>query len=239
MTIEFKNVMKKVRLGPVRLNYHDLNLRFEQNARIAFLGQKEAGLEAIVSLICTADAPDKGRVSRTHSISWPIPSAQFLKKHLSLAANSRFIARLYEKPEDEFVAKVSEMAQIRDHYDTRGDQAPKDAVSRFLFSLGMCLEFDQYIITSMSVGDKDARARFGEILNGKLEHAGLLLVGPDIKSAQQFCDQAYVFDEGRATYFDDMEAAAEFFGGVSGKGGGEEEFFEEDSELESLVNMDF
>src|ERR1700759_761500 len=73
MTIELIDVTKKVRLGPIRLTYKDLNIRVEQNARMAFLAQKSAGVEAILNLICAADAPDSGIVRRTHSISWAIP----------------------------------------------------------------------------------------------------------------------------------------------------------------------
>ena len=69
MTIELKNVMKKVRLGPVKTTYDDLNIRIEEKSRMALLGGKTAGLEAIVNLICAADAHDKDVIQRTHSIS--------------------------------------------------------------------------------------------------------------------------------------------------------------------------
>jgi capsular polysaccharide transport system ATP-binding protein len=239
MTIEFRNVSKKVRLGPVRLTYRDLNLRIEQDAHVAFLGHKEAGLPAIVDLICGADACDKGTITRTHSISWPIPSSQFLKKHLPIAANARFVARLYEVNEDEFVSRVAKMAEAEEFLGTRGDMCPKDVLARFFFSLGMCLDFDQLILTNAAIGGKADRTRMGEILSEKITQTGLLLVTSDIKSAQQFCDQAYVFDEGRATFFDDMDAAAEFFGSIATKGGEEEDFFDSDPELENLVNVDF
>src|SRR6185312_2567046 len=69
MSIELRNVTKKVRMGPVRVTYSGLDLTIPDGARMALLGRKEAGLEKIVDLICAADAPDKGYVTRTQSIS--------------------------------------------------------------------------------------------------------------------------------------------------------------------------
>jgi capsular polysaccharide transport system ATP-binding protein len=241
MTIEFINVTKKVRQGHVRLTYENLNIRVEPHAKMALLGHKEAGLESITSLICSADAPDKGRVLRTHSISWPIPSSQFLKKHLPLATSARFLARLYEVDPSGYIGRIAEMAQIGDHMNSRGDKCPKEAVSRFLFSAGLCLSFEQYIFTNLNAGGKDDRARFADLVKETAARAGLLFIGSDLKVAQQFCDEAYVFDGKSATYFDDMDAAAEFLGSIAKKGDDDEgeDFFDADPELESLVNMDF
>ena len=239
MTIEFQNVTKKVRLGPVRLTYEDLNIRVEENTRMAFLGQKNAGLDAIVNLVCAADAPDSGIVRRSHSISWAIPGNSFLHKHHTIAANARFIARLYEANADEFLARVSEMAMLGEFLNVRADVCPKEALSRFAFSVGMCLPFDHYILTSTSAGSKEDKPHFAEVVTEVGQRSGLLLVTSDLKSAQQFCDQAYVFAEGRATYFDNIEAAAEFYGSLASEGDDGESFFDAEDELQDLVNVDF
>jgi len=48
MSIELRNVTKKVRMGPVRVTYSGLDLTIPDGARMALLGRKEAGLEKIV-----------------------------------------------------------------------------------------------------------------------------------------------------------------------------------------------
>lgn len=239
MTIELKDVMKKVRQGAIRVTYEDINIRVEEKAKVAFLGHKEAGLSAIVDLICGADAPDRGTVRRSHSISWAIPSNAFVHKHHSLAASARFIARLYEADEQDFLTKISEMGELGDVLNTRGDKCPKEALSRFSFYTGVCLPFDRYILAGSFMGGKGERERRAEVLNDLSVRAGLLMVTHDIKTAQQFCDQAYVFDGGQATYFDNMEAAAEFFSAITAQGGDDDDFFDAEPELQELVNMDF
>jgi capsular polysaccharide transport system ATP-binding protein len=239
MTIELRGVTKKVRHGAIRRTYEDINIRIEENANVAFLGHKDAGLSAIVDMICAADAPDLGTVRRTHSISWAIPDSKFIHKHHPLASSARFIARLYEADEKEFVARVSEMADLGEFMNVRGDMCPKDALSRLAFCVGICLPFDRYILASNFMGGKSERERRTEILNDLSTRAGLLIATHDVKSAQQFCDQAYVFDGSRATYFDNIEAAAEFFGTIASEGTEDDDFFDAEPELQDLVNMDF
>jgi capsular polysaccharide transport system ATP-binding protein len=239
MTIELCNVKKKVRLGPVRLTYENLNLRVEEKAHMAFLGHKDAGLEAITNLICNSDAPDSGVIKRSHSISWPIPDSKYLHKHHPLVGSARFIARLYEVDQRAYIEKLSEMAELGDFINIRGDMCPKDVVSRFAFYAGICLPFDQYIMTNVAVGGRTGRDRMIEVIGQLKERAGLLLVTADVKSAQLHCDQAYVFHDGGATYFDNMEAAAEFFGSIASTGDEGDDFFDAEPELEDLVNVDF
>ncbi len=239
MTIEFKSVTKKVRLGAVKVTYENLNIRIEEKARIALIGTKEAGVESIASLICAADAPDKGAIRRTHSISWAIPSTPHVHKHHPLISSARFLARLYEVDEKDYLARVLEMADIGDAVNLRADQCPKEKSSRFFFSAGVCLPFEQYILTGVNVGGKDDKERFAEIVEGLGRKAGILLVTQDVKAAQRFCTEAYVFDKGQATYFDDMDAAAEYLRGADAKDEDDEGFFDSDPELENLINVDF
>jgi capsular polysaccharide transport system ATP-binding protein len=238
MSIELHNVTKKVRLGHVRLTYEDLNLHIPDSASVALLGYKEAGLEAITNLICAADAPDKGRVVRSHSISWPIPSSSFVASHLPLVSSARFIARLYEVDENAYVAKLEELGRFGDWFGTTVKLCPGEIRSLFSFLCGITLPFDQYIFTGLNVGPKNERGRIGEMLDELRQRAGFLLIGQDVKNAQAYCSQAYVFDQGQATFYDDMEAAIEHFSTIE-KQDIENDGFMADSELEDLVNGDF
>ncbi len=239
MTIEFRNVTKKVRLGSVRLTYEDLNLSIEGGAHVALLGHKEAGLEAIVKLMCAADAPDKGQVTRSHSISWPLPTSSYLSKHVSLTANANFLARLYEVDEKEFAARVAEIAGIQEFMGVNGSSIPSDVKSWFCFAVGVCLPFDQYILTGTGIGKKADRARSDEIIEDLRKRAGLILVTSQTKTAQQLCEQAYVFDQGKATFYDDIEAACEHFDSVEAEEVSDDDFMEAEPELENLVNTEF
>ena len=238
MSISLRNVTKKVRLGPVKLTYEGLNVEIADGAHVALLGHKDAGLEAIVNLICAADAPDQGTVTRSQSISWAIPSANFISKHLSLAANARFLARLYETDDEAYVARLVELGQFGKAFDVKVEECPTELRSLFCFLAGICLPFDHYILTNVSVGKKADRERTAAMVEDLGKRAGLVVVGHDLRGAQQLCDQAYVFESGRATFYSDMEAAGEHFNSIVAKDVEEDDFLGSDTELVDLVNMD-
>jgi len=242
MTIELHNVKKNVRAGSVRLTYEDLNIRLADGANVAFLAHVEAGIESIINLICAADAPDNGWITRNHSISWPIPASLYIQKHLSLAANARFLARLYEADEKDYLARIAETG-LGPFMDSRVDKVSGEIKTVFAFVAGVSLPFDRYIVTKTAVGKKAFPDLTDRLLNDVRERAGLLLVTPAAKVAAQYCDQAYVFDQGIATFYDDMEAAAEHFNSIQSKDkdrdAGDDEEEEDDSDLQNMVGLDF
>jgi capsular polysaccharide transport system ATP-binding protein len=241
MSVRLHNVTKKVRLGPVRLTYENLNIDVPDGGRVALLGHKDAGLPAIVNLMCAADAPDAGYVERTQSISWSIPSSSYIAKHLTLAANARFVARLYETDENAYCARLQELGQFGDAFNTVVDQCQNEHRSMFCFLAGICLPFDHYVLTNVNIGKKGDRERTAAMVQELSERASIVLVGQDVKNAKILCDRAYVFQDGKATFYDDMEAAGEHFASVDASNVDEDDddFMGGDSALQDLVNMDF
>jgi len=243
MTIELQHVKKNVRAGSVRVTYEDLNIRLGEGADVAFLAHSEAGIESVLSLLCAADAPDRGRIIRDHSISWSIPSTQYIQRHVSLAANARFLARLYEVDEKDYLASVSESG-LAPFMDTRVDKVSSEIKTVFAFVTGVLLPFDRYIVTKAAVGKKAFPDLAGRLLDDLRARAGLLLVTAQAKTAAQYCDQAYVFDQGTATFYDDMEAATEHFNSIQSKdkdreAGGDDEEEDDDSDLQNMMALDF
>jgi capsular polysaccharide transport system ATP-binding protein len=243
MTVELHNVTKKVRAGAVRVNYENLNIRLDDKAHVAFLAHSEAGVPSIIDLFCGADAPDKGRVIRNHSISWPIPDAMYIQKHLSLSANARFLARLYEVDEKDYLTRLAETG-LTPFMDTRVDMVNADVKSMFAFVAGVCLPFDRYILTKTVVGKKGFPGLSDRLVDELRERAALLLVTSAAKTAAQYCDQAYVFDQGAATFYDDMEAATEHFNSIQSKdkdreADDDEADEDDDSDLQNMVGLDF
>jgi capsular polysaccharide transport system ATP-binding protein len=240
MTLELNHVTKKVRAGSVRVTYQDLNIRIEDGANVAFLGHSEAGIDVIINVLCGADAPDKGKVVRTHSISWPIPATTFMQSHLSLTANARFLARLYEVDERAYLTKIAENGLAR-FLDTRADEVSGEIKTLFAFVAGVCLPFDCYILNKTAIAKKTYPDLAERLIDDIRQKGGLLLVTAMAKTAEQFCDQAYVFDQGQATFHDDMEAAVEHFNSIESKDRSieGEETDDADSDLQNMVGVDF
>jgi capsular polysaccharide transport system ATP-binding protein len=232
MSIEFKNVSIRTRrtLTPVLLE--NLNIRLAKGDRVAFLSPG-AALRALIGVISGAKAPDGGTVVRNDTISWPIPGSGFLHKHLNFIANARFVARLYGVDQAPYLAKVLDLARIVDLAEERIDHCPKDAVARFSFALGACLPFDMYLLTTTKIGNKRDSERYAELIADLGRDAGLLIATSSGKAICDFCDQAYVFDRGRAHHYTDVEAAAEHMARIAkpNDGADEEDLHAEDERI--------
>jgi capsular polysaccharide transport system ATP-binding protein len=222
MSIEFKNVSIRTRrtLTPVLLE--NLNIRLAKGDHVAFLSPG-AALRALIGVISGAKAPEGGTVVRNDTISWPIPGSGFLHKHLNFIANARFVARLYGVDQAPYLAKVLDLARIVDLAEERIDHCPKDAVARFSFALGACLPFDMYLLTTTKIGNKRDSERYAELIADLGRDAGLLIATSSGKAIRDFCDQAYVFDRGRAHHYTDVEAAAEHMARIAKPNDGADE----------------
>jgi len=217
MTIEFRHVDKRTRKTIAPVSFKDLNFSISERGRTALLGHQGSGLDAILDLICGADAPDSGEIIRDAAISWPIPEMNFMHRHLSFEANANFIARLYGVDKASFLSRVIEMADVRDLLLERVDYCPRGVLSRFACALGVCLPFDLYVLTNTGIGEKQDRERFNAIIEEIGQKSGILLAMSNGKAAQQFCDKAFVLDAGRMVYYDDIEAAVEHFQSIDSK----------------------
>jgi capsular polysaccharide transport system ATP-binding protein len=209
MIVEMRGVRKRTRMTVRPVIFENLNLRIEDGAHIGLLGHIDSGLDAIVDMICGADAPDAGRVIRGSKISWPIPDSGFIHKHRSLAATTRFIAQLYEVDPSAYLSKVVEMASLQEFVSERLDHCPKSALSRMAFALGACLPFETYLFTAMKFGDKEDAEQLDQLVADLTRDKGLVLATSQAKAVKKFCNTAFVLDSGRAVYYEDIEAALE------------------------------
>jgi capsular polysaccharide transport system ATP-binding protein len=193
----------------------DINLRIGPRDRVALLCPAKGGLTELVGVISGAKAPEQGKVIRNSSLSWPIPGSAFLHKHLSFVGNARFIARLYGVDQSSFISRVIDMARVSDLAEERLSRCPKAPLSRFSFALGACLPFDIYFLTSFSIGDKKDKPRYAEVIGELASGSGLLIATGNPKGIQQFCDQAYVFEQSGPVHYDDVEVAIEHFSRIA------------------------
>jgi capsular polysaccharide transport system ATP-binding protein len=209
--IELRNVAVRTRRTIAPLSLTGINLRIDRRDRLALLAPSKGSLGLIVDLLCTANAPDAGTVVRGSSLSWPIPGNAFFHKHLTFIGNARFIARLYEMDQKTFVPKVIELAGVEDLAEERIDHCPSSARSRFAFALGVSLPFDIYLFTNTSVGEKESREKYSEMIADLANRSGLVIATGNAKSARPFCNKAYVLDPAGSVLYEDMDAAFEHF----------------------------
>jgi capsular polysaccharide transport system ATP-binding protein len=233
--IELSNVTFRTRntLSPVV--FEDVNFRIDDGEHVAILAPNNlSGLSVLQQLICGADAPDTGRVVRTGSLSWPIPGNSFFHKHTSFVANSRFIARMYGLDSKTFISRVCEMAGVTDIMHERLDYCPKSALAPFAFSLGACVPFDTYLLTSAVAAKGKDGAALQQCLQDLAARSGIIVMSTSAKGVSDLCERAYVLDKGKVIPHDDVEEAADHLKQLAAKAVDDDDLIKEVSEEELL-----
>jgi len=230
----------RIARGQHRL-FEDLNIEIGQGDRTALLGGPRSGKSTVLSLLCGSVEPDLGRVFRDGRISWPLPSGPRLSKTLTGVNNARFLARLYDMDEDEYLERIQSFTGIDSLLNDRLRFWPKDKRAMFTVALGLCTEFDIYLFDDkIASGSKEFRTRCNAVLASLGAGKSIFFATQDAAIAAAYCNQAYVLHEGRALFFPEIADAATFYASL-GKTRAEiteeepEEEVEEDSDPEATA----
>src|SRR5271165_3602074 len=113
MSIELRDISKTVHIDgkPQRL-FSGLSMRIDVGQRVGILGLPKTGKSTLLRLMCDTEKFGSGTIRRTSSLSWPIPTADYLAMHITVAANIRFLARIYGTESDKFIREIGRMADV-------------------------------------------------------------------------------------------------------------------------------
>jgi capsular polysaccharide transport system ATP-binding protein len=213
MSIELHDVSKAVLAGRSRRSvFKHLDFWMEATDRVAVLGVRGSGTDTFLEIVC-GEAVDEGWVECTSRISWAIPSSTFLASMSSVATNLRFVARLYGLADKEkFVEEVIQMAQIEAYTNEKLNTCPRTVRMQMSFAMGLWFDFDIYLFSEKVLpASKPFLRRATEILKARTQGKGMLVATSSPAVAQQYCDTAFVIDQGRADYYTDMKMALRHF----------------------------
>ena len=116
MALEMVDVHKTyVTRGLRREILRGANGFFARGERVGILGRNGSGKSTLVRLLGGVEAPTKGAIRRSMTISWPIGLAAGFQPMLSGADNARFIARIYGRPIRETVDFVEDFAELGEY----------------------------------------------------------------------------------------------------------------------------
>ncbi len=235
MTIELSGVTKVMRHGRSRhVLFKNLDIRVEPGEKVAVLAVKGSGKSTLLKMMCGAEPADAGSVTRTSSVSWPIPTATYLAQLSSVITNIRFIARLYGVDQEQFIAEVADMAKVRGFLNEKLGRCPRFVRPQLGFALGLWFDFDIYLFDDRVItGGKSYLKTASQIFESRTKGRGLLVATSVPKVAQDHCDTAYVVEHGHSVYYSDMDEAIKHFKSLE-KLSAPEEAEEEDEEDEEI-----
>ena len=196
--------------GHAKYIANDITTTFPPGISIGLLGRNGAGKSTLLRLIAGTLNPDSGRVRVEGTISWPIGLAGCIHPELTGAQNVRFIARIYGVDTDELVDFVGDFAELGMHCRQPVRTYSSGMRARLNFGMSMGIRFDTYLIDEVTaVGDASFRAKSQHLFAARMANSGALLVTHSPQMLRSMCQSGVVLENGKLTYYADVEAAIE------------------------------
>jgi capsular polysaccharide transport system ATP-binding protein len=186
----------------------NVTLSLPAGRSVALLGRNGAGKSTLLQMIAGTLDPDRGRIVREGSVSWPVGFGGSFHRELTGAQNVRFIARIYGVDTDALLAFVENFAELGPHFHMPVKSYSSGMRSRLTFGASMGIRFDTYLVDEVTaVGDARFRRKSRAVFRDRMRQSGALVVNHDMNQIRQFCDAGLVLEAGKLIYFDDLEAA--------------------------------
>ncbi|MGH1577906.1 ABC transporter ATP-binding protein [Planktotalea sp.] len=207
--IKITNLNKEFVLrGRRKVVADNINVTFPTGASVAILGRNGAGKSTLLSMISGAIEPDTGSIYSDGTISWPVGFSGSFHRELSGCQNVRFIARVYGVDSNALVEFVKEFAQLGKHFYLPVRTYSSGMRSRLAFGASMGVQFDTYLVDEVTaVGDADFRIRSRILFKDRIRNSGALLVTHSMQKVRNMCDSAAILEDGKLTYYTDLEYA--------------------------------
>lgn len=186
----------------------DLDLVLPTGKSLALLGRNGAGKSTLLQMIAGNLPPSSGRIVSTGTISWPVAFGGSFHGDLTGAQNVRFVARIYGVDTDSLVDFVADFAELGRHYHMPVRTYSAGMKSRLTFGTSMGIRFDTYLVDEVTaVGDAIFKRKSRAVFRDRMERSGAILVSHSMTDVRAFCDAGLVLENGKLTYYEDLEAA--------------------------------
>lgn len=209
--IRFENVSKTYHIGAFEKHvYHNLNFTIERGESIGICGANGAGKSTLMRLIAGVEQPSGGKITRAMTTSWPIGYSSCFQSSLTGADNARFIARIYDQPEEELLTFVEDFAQLGPYFYQPIHTYSAGMNARLAFGISLAIHFECYLVDEVTgAGDERFRARCEEALLHRRDNATLVMISHDPGALRQYCRKGAVVYAGALVFYDTIEEACE------------------------------
>ena len=210
--IELRNISKYY-ATPAGRHYvlRDVDLFIPKGAHVGVLGPNGVGKSTLMRLFAGVDSPNKGKIIRSGSISWPMGLASSMQWALTGKENARFACRIQGLTSEEIeptLEKIRDFSEIGIYFDMPVRTYSSGMKARLNFAIAMAFTFDCYIIDELTaVGDKNFRKKSAEVFTEKRKSASFIKVSHNLNELRKECNMGLVLNKGSAILYDDIEKA--------------------------------
>ena len=207
--IRLENLHKTYRLhGTASVVASGITCTFPKGVSVALLGRNGAGKSSLLRMIGGEMDPDRGRVLREGSVSWPVGFGGSFNANMTGAQNVRFVARIYGIDTDDLADYVAEFSELGPHFHLPLKSYSSGMRARLSFGVSMGIPFDTYLVDEVTaVGDATFKRKCEEVFGARLAASGAVIVSHSLGFVRRTCQAGAVLERGHLTYFDDVECA--------------------------------
>lgn len=205
MALELLDIHKSYPMNVGRKHVlRGVNATFRKGEKVGILGRNGTGKSTLVRILGGVEAPSRGTIRRSMTVSWPIGMAAGFHGALSGSDNCRFIARIYGRSPQETVDFVESFAELGDYLRMPVNTYSSGMRSRLGLAISLAIDFDCFLVDeALAVGD----TKFGRAFAARVAQAGLIIVTHSPAMVRQLCTRAAVMDQGTLTFYEDLDEA--------------------------------
>ena len=206
--IAFQEVWKEFRLpgGGRKTVLGGMTLSLPRRSRIAVIGRNGAGKSPFLRLVSGVTQPDRGEITRSGKVSWPMGFSGGVHPALTGRQNARFIARVYGVDTDDLVSEVEDFAELGPFFDAPVAAYSSGMRARLALGISLAASFDCYLVDEITaVGDAAFRKKAHAAITDKLRDTQLFMVSHSEATLREYCTSALLLAGGAARYFDRLE----------------------------------
>ncbi|MGB5474421.1 MAG: ABC transporter ATP-binding protein [Gammaproteobacteria bacterium] len=189
----------------------DINIDFPTNVSVGILGGNGAGKSTLLRLIAGMDSPDKGKITRNCSVSWPIGLGGGLQGKMTGRQNVKFVARVHGADEEEIahlIEYVEDFSEIGDAFDKPVRTYSSGMRSRLNFGLSLAFDFEVYLSDeATAVGDRVFKRKAEKAFRDRVGRSSLIIVSHQEGILKDLCQAGVLLTQGSSTWYNDIKNA--------------------------------
>jgi capsular polysaccharide transport system ATP-binding protein len=207
--ISLRDACKSYRAGHERrLILDHVTLDLPSGRSIGIFGANGAGKSTLVRLIAGVEPLDRGRLLRTHRVSFPLGFGGTFHPHLTGRENIRFLARIYGANEAETLDYVERFAELGSYFRAPLETYSSGMQARLAFGACLAIRFDLYLIDEVTaVGDARFRRKCLEAFEARAAQSDVIIVSHDESTLRAWCDMGAVLHGGQLELYEHLDDA--------------------------------
>lgn len=190
----------------------NVDLTINRGERIGIVGRNGAGKSTMIRLVGGVEQPDRGKVERTMSVSWPLAFGGAFQASLTGLDNARFICRIYGQNWKDHIDYIDDFAELGRFLQEPVVTYSSGMRARLAFALSMTIDFDCFLIDEVvAVGDDRFREKCHIELFEKRADRAKIIVSHDAHYVRGYCERLAILHSGKIYSFDEMDQAFDFY----------------------------